>query len=278
MNRINNNDYTSIIPTAILTAYPRILTDIPYSKEIFNELNKEDISKDLLIDKLAPELEARYKLVDRLIKKTSITQIFELASGYSTRGLVFTEDKDVSYVELDLKEVCDRKKKIFNTITTIPNNLHILSGNALDPKDFNKCEKYFDKNKPACVINEGLLRYLSFDEKRIVAKNIYNLLSKHGGVWITCDVTPKKFIENQDKNMPKLNTNISNVSDRNNADWRFEDNKHVKRFFEDIGFNLEFHSFKEVKDELTSTKKLALKDDEIDRLLDSATVVVFRKK
>ena len=278
MNRINNNDYTSIIPTAILTAYPRILTDIPYSKEIFNELNKEDISKDFLIDRLAPELEARYKLVDRLIKKTGITQIFELASGYSARGLVFTENKDVSYVELDLKEVCERKKKIFNTFTTIPSNLHILNGNALDPKDFNKCEKYFDKNKPVCVINEGLLRYLSFDEKRIIAENIYNLLSKYGGVWITCDVTPKKFIQNQDKNMPKLNISISKVSDRNNADWRFENNEHVKKFFEDIGFNLEFHSFKEVKDKLTSTQKLGLKDDEIDRLLDSATVVVFRRK
>jgi hypothetical protein len=43
------------------------------------------------------------------------------------------------------------------------------------------------------------IRYLTFEEKKLVAVNIYNYLKKYGGVWITCDVTPRKFIQKQDE-------------------------------------------------------------------------------
>lgn len=51
-------------------------------------------------------------------------------------------------------------------------------------------QKYFDEDREIAIINEGLLRYLTFEEKKIVATNVYNML-KYNGVWITCDVTPK---------------------------------------------------------------------------------------
>ncbi len=37
---INDNDYKEVSPTAIVTSYPRIFTDIPYEKEIYNWLEK----------------------------------------------------------------------------------------------------------------------------------------------------------------------------------------------------------------------------------------------
>lgn len=33
---INDKEYEGISPTAIVTSYPRIFTDIPYEKEIYN--------------------------------------------------------------------------------------------------------------------------------------------------------------------------------------------------------------------------------------------------
>jgi O-methyltransferase involved in polyketide biosynthesis len=272
-----NDKFEDIMPTATLTAYPRTLTDIPYSKEIYAEISKnQNISLDLIIDKLAPEIEARYKLIDRLIEQNGTTQILELASGYSARGIIFTESKDVKYVEIDLQEVAEQKKKIIEDLGIKHNNLHIESGNALNKLDFDKCQNIFDKNKKVTIINEGLLRYLDFDEKKKVAKNIYNLLSIYGGVWITCDVTPKKFIINQDKNLPNFNKNLINVVSRNNNNWRFENKEHIKTFFKEVGLKvLEFHDYSEVKDELTSPNKLRLKDSEIDPLLESAIVAVM---
>ena len=59
--------FESTIPTAILTAYPRIFTDIPYSNEIYKELEKRTIvTEDLKNQLLAVELESRYKLMDKI--------------------------------------------------------------------------------------------------------------------------------------------------------------------------------------------------------------------
>lgn len=274
---MENKDFTSIIPTAITVAYPRIFTDIPYSNEIFDYLNKEITTKPYISkDILSIELEARYKLIDRLLKNTKIKQILELAAGYSQRGLIFTENDNYRYVELDLEKVTKLKKDLLNNISTIPDNLKIISGDATNNNDFDKCKKIFNPNKNVAVINEGLLRYLDFDEKREVAENVYELLKEFGGVWITSDFTPKKFIKNQDINLPELNKQLSETTDRNNANWRFENKKHVKEFLNDIGFNkIEFHYFNEVKDELTSPQKLKVDNEEVEKLLDDALVAVI---
>src|SRR5699024_244936 len=103
------------------------------------------------------------------------------------------------------------------------------------------------------IINEGLLRYLTFDEKEIVAQNIFDMLVKHGGIWITSDVTPKKFITSQNEALQDFNKNLSTITSRNNLNDRFENIEHVKEFFGKIGFEvIEVHKFKEIKDELFS--------------------------
>lgn len=274
---IDDEEYKSISPTAIITSYPRIFTDIPYEKEIFEWLSKNTTENIILNKMLAPEIEARYKLTNRLLEKNDIKQVLELASGYSSRGLRYAE-KGYKYIEMDLKDVTNNKKQILNSFTKIPENLHILSGNALKIEDFYNCEKYLDKNQKLAIINEGLLRYLTFDEKKIVAENIHNILSKYGGVWITCDVTPKNFIKAQDKNLPNFNKNLSNVSIRNNINDRFENEEHIIKFFGDIGFDVEFHYFKEAKNELSSPDILKISSNEIDKLLEHAMVVVMRTK
>ena len=85
-------NFETISPTAILTSYPRTFTDIPYEKEIYNWLNK-NCNKDVNLNKLlAPEIEARYKLIDKLINKSNINQVLELAAGYSSRGLIYSSN------------------------------------------------------------------------------------------------------------------------------------------------------------------------------------------
>ena len=103
------------------------------------------------------------------------------------------------------------------------------------------------------------------------------MLKKYGGAWITCDVTPKKFIQKQDEQNPTLNDNINNVTSRNNLNDRFEDENHIRTFFGEIGFNTnEIHKFIEVKDELKSFDILGIDKDSCDELLDSALVAVLK--
>ena len=269
-------DFESISPTAILTSYPRIFTDIPYEKEIYDWLSK-NCTDDVKLNKLlAPEIEARYKLTDRLMSKLNIKQVLELAAGYSSRGLIYSK-KGYKYIEMDLEGVCNNKKRLINEIFEMNNNLHIISGNALNIDDYIKCEEYLENNKGLAIINEGLLRYLTFDEKRMVGQNIYNMLKKYGGVWITCDVTPKKFLQKQDEQNPTLNNNLNNVTSRNNLNDRFENEAHIRSFFGEIGFNnIEIHKFIEVKDELKSFEILDMNKDECDELLESGVVAILR--
>lgn len=276
--KINDNDYKEVSPTAIITSYPRIFTDIPYEKEIYNWLENHCNTEVALYKNMAPEMEARYKLINKILDKSNIKQVLELASGYSSRGLIYSK-KGYNYVEMDLESVCQNKKKILKSIDeNIPNNLNIVSGNVLRKSDFDKYQKYFKDNSIA-VINEGLLRYLTFEEKRIVAENVYDLLSKYNGIWITSDVTPKKFIKSQNDALEGFNKNVSNITSRNSLNDRFEDINHVKDFFGDIGFELvEVHKFNEVKDELYSIKKLNIIDEKIEQTLEDAIVVVMKVK
>lgn len=270
------DNFESISPTAILTSYPRTFTDIPYEKEIYKWLS-ENCNEDVKLNKmLAPEIEARYKLTNKILDKLGIKQVLELAAGYSSRGIIYSK-KGYDYVEMDLENVSRNKTKLLNDIESTNDNLHIVSGNALNYDDFKKCEKYFNSSNELVIINEGLLRYLTFEEKKIVATNIYNMLKKYGGAWITCDVTPKKFIEKQDECLPNFNTNLNTITSRNDLKDRFNDIDHIKSFFGDIGFKeIEIHKFIEMKDELKSFEILGIDKSQYDGLLENAIVAIIK--
>lgn len=136
----------------------------------------------MIVDRLAVELEARSKLIDRLLAETGASQVLEIAAGFSSRGLVFTAQPNTQYIELDLPDLAELKTQIVGNIAHIPENLHILGGNALRSSDFDVASQYFSKDKPVAVVNEGLLRYLTFDEKAQVANNNRSLLEQFGGV------------------------------------------------------------------------------------------------
>ena len=274
-----DKEYKEISPTAIVTSYPRTFTDIPYEKEIYKWLENHCKESTTLYKNLAPELEARYKQINKLLDESQIKQVIEIAAGYSSRGLIYSQ-KGYNYIEMDLEGVSKNKKDLLNAIKSdIPSNLKIVTGNALKKDDFNKCKQYLNENEPVAIINEGLLRYLTFEEKRIVAKNIFEILSKYGGIWITSDVTPKKFIASQNEALKGFNNNVTTITSRNNLDNRFEDIDHVKEFFGEIGFEVtEVHKFNEVKSELYSINELNIIDEKIEQTLEDAINVVMKIK
>jgi hypothetical protein len=53
-----------------------------------------------------------------------------------------------------------------------------------------KVESHFHTNVgPIVIVNEGLLRYLTHDQKKIMTKNIKYLLDHLCGCWITLDIS-----------------------------------------------------------------------------------------
>lgn len=284
MDQISNDNYNRIIPTAYLTAYPRTFTDIPYSKEIFaalqqvrQEEGRSILGNDLKVPRLAPELEARYKLINKLLQQFRANQVLELAAGLSTHGLVMAGETGNKYIELDLPDMITMKHKLLNRIATVPTNLQLIPGNALRLTDLSKAITVFNLARPLTIINEGLLRYLSFPEKSQVANNIHMLLKRFGGMWITSDVTPRKFLATQDRvTQPGMNGHIIKMTGKDYTNNMFDDEAHVTRFFGEHGFTVEMHHFNEVQEELTSPIALGISPEETQSLLGTGTVAVMR--
>ncbi len=280
------NQYTKIIPTAWIVAYRRKYSNIPFSSEIFKELDKlreerfSAISDQMLATELSPQYEARHKIIDKYIALNHPNQILEIASGFSSRGLTMAENSNVVYVEFDLPRVIEDKINIVNSILnqlgqTRP-NLYFEKGSALDYDLLFHAVKHF-KKEPITIVNEGFLRYLNFKEKETVAKNIHKLLKIYGGLWITSDITLKKLLKVEEdlKLHKKTIAKIAGIDvDKN----RFEDENQAKAFFENLGFSIERHSFMEVKENLVSPKKLNSSDSTVNKLLDSAVIYIMRVK
>jgi O-methyltransferase involved in polyketide biosynthesis len=230
---------------------------------------------------VAPQFEARHKLLDRLIGQTGIKQVLEIAAGLSTRGLDMTSDGSLTYVELDLPNMMADKRKIVADLQgkdKLPkrSNLFFEDGSAIEIEDFLQAARYFNEDEPIVVMNEGLLRYLNFDEKSTYADNVKALLRKFGGVWITSDISLPKVVYKEDDVMAGRRKKISAITGVNVADNLFKDEEDAKQFFEGLGFEVESHSFLEVIDELTSPAKLDMPRDYVEAINSSAVCFVMR--
>lgn len=284
-----SNDFERIGPTAWMVARRRAFTDIPYSQEIFAALEEyrvergiPDIPEELKTPELTPQFEARYKLVNRLLREYKTQQLLELASGLAPRGLEFSEDPDVTVVEVDLPEVMTQKQEIASTILAAKSglprpNLHLEAGNALNHDDLVRAAKHLDPNKPLSVTNEGLLRYLDFDEKAAVAKNVHELLERFGGgIWVTPDITLRKVMERENDIAKKQNERVKKITGIDIDQNRFDNVDQARTFFENLGFTIERHNFMEVVDELVSPQRLGIQRSEVEATISPAWVFVLR--
>jgi O-methyltransferase involved in polyketide biosynthesis len=283
--------YKKIGPTAWGVAYYRSQAGIKYAQEIFDELDvvvkpadplEIEYLQHIKETKMVPPFEARYKLINRLIVENKSNQILEIASGLSPRGLMMTEeDQSLCYVEVDIPAMAENKRRILRNLfdknkAKPQKNLHIEDGDALYKDSLMSAVRYFE-NEPITVVNEGLLRYMSFDQKAVIAKNIHDLLEKFDGVWITSDITVARMLEGRDEGKlnRKLIQALSGIDVEKNT---FKDVEAAAEFFENTGFAIEKHSFLEAIDELASPKNLYISANETRRLLEHAVIFVMRLK
>ena len=113
--------------------------------------------------------EARYKSITQLIRKSGASQILELASGYSLRGLDLTRSGAIRYVEADLPDVVATKLSLLDDVRQqhgiAASPLHTVTvADALDFEQVRAAAAVFDRGRPLMVLCEGLIGYLTRDE------------------------------------------------------------------------------------------------------------------
>lgn len=191
------------IDSATRMAHARAVVGIPFAKEIWQTMDNEYAGrKDIFPDnpnditaqhwEIIAMYEARYRTSTNMLMDSGVSQILELASGMSPRGIDFCmADPNTTYVEMDLPEQVGQKLRVLEKVMGekgIPGNLHVLGGDATSKDDFNNALKCFDMTKPIVIMFEGLLVWLKTKQRGQVMENVKNALTQFGGACITSDI------------------------------------------------------------------------------------------
>jgi O-methyltransferase involved in polyketide biosynthesis len=250
--------------------------DIPFAKEIWAILQKsggissEDMIRATRGTFMYPFMEARYLMTDLEIAKSGADQIFELASGLTPRGIAMTASPTIMYVEFDLPDKLEEKKKIIDQLVAEGNiaprnNLYLESGDVTDTTNFERASRHFT-NRPVAVVCEGLLRYVSPTDRKALADNIHTLLKKYGGIWTTPDAeffdpekTPEEEKKRFEERFEKLGYDV-----RPNL---FKDAEDAEMFFRECGFDVAKYPAISMIDKLVLPKRMGLKKEDVIRCL-----------
>jgi O-methyltransferase involved in polyketide biosynthesis len=284
--------HNKISPLAKCVAYLRTFSDVPFSREIAHSSDAkkaflETFGNDTkLLSRAAPLVEARYKAVDYLLMQHSVRNILEIASGLSPRGLAFTQDSRVQFVEADLGDIIQQKEIMARNIIRDSgvqhvNNLHFITANALNKEELMNALGSFEIAKKMAVVHDGFLPYLTRDEKSRFASYVRTILSIHGGLWIHADVSMKTRYKEVLKEQGVLKSAMHTISvliDRDMETNAFEDEEDATTFFKGCGFRVERIPLSSIVGELSSAKKLRVSDDEVRNLLSMSYAWVLQPK
>jgi len=250
--------YSKISPTAGLTAYHRSFSDIPFASEVAREGKVTEIAGTLLqqTDKItgmfsSVALELRYKAINQALQRGGFNQVLEIACGFSPRGLDIAANGG-RYVGTDLPGIGGVVFPVLRKIALregiSPDNLRYQAADALQEEGLKRAAGFFHGRRFA-ICNEGLLPYLSLEEKRQVATYIRKLLEPGGGSWITPDIAYHELIfeklgtqKSGNDITDEANKRLERVKDMTGRDFRanyFSNEQEARDFFEEVGFVVE---------------------------------------
>jgi O-methyltransferase involved in polyketide biosynthesis len=270
-------DFSRISVTALGPALARgEYTDIPWAKEVLaclrmkGSILTEGQWSNRVAHDYAPFLESRFKAVNRILETQGAAQILELAAGLSPRGMDFARG-DVVYVEADLAESIALKREVVTAVLgQVPANLILCAASVLNRSELAVCCSEFT-HRPVAITTEGLLRYLTFEEKTQLAANVREILSRYGGIWITTDIHLRQWSQryrgpiNRETETERLGRDL----DPN----YFDDLDHARTFFEGCGFQVESRPLLEgIRDHVISWPQAS--DDLVSELNNRRTFIL----
>ncbi len=240
--------------TAKVSAYYRKFSDIAFAAEVaaligadeaFAEIAREHALEPDKLTFYAPMFEARYKSITQLIAESGATQILELASGYSLRGLDLTATGSLHYVETDLPEVVATKRELLDDVRRrhdiAPRPLHVvMAADVLDLGQLQRAAAGFDRGRPLVILCEGLVGYLTREETGCLTRNVHRLLGEFtGGTWIVPDFAFKTEIGSLPPERIRLREAITGVTARQLDASAFEDGDELAAFLRGVGFAMQ---------------------------------------
>ncbi|MGE0323757.1 MAG: class I SAM-dependent methyltransferase [Polyangiaceae bacterium] len=181
-------------PTAHYTAYAWFRLGMPYAEWFKTETGARLFwslrfgvewvtSVTQSVPRLIDYLELRHRSIDHTLARLGPDRVVELGAGLSRRGVTWALDHGVDYVEVDLPQMIDAKKRLLLRFpkairSTLDERLSLLSADVLAP-DFEAwlAERLEGSQRPV-VIAEGLLGYFDTGERQRLASAIAGALRR----------------------------------------------------------------------------------------------------
>ncbi len=141
---------------------------------------------------LRHSLVQRHVMIDRVLIEEGARHVLELAAGLSRRGLTFSADAGVNYVELDRAAVIAKKRELLargevGRAALARSNWRLLEGDVADAPLLDLAPG--GKGEPLHVVVEGLFMYLDGPAQRALWTRLRRLFEGRSGA-LVFDLVP----------------------------------------------------------------------------------------
>lgn len=236
-----------VFPTAFMTIRNFAeQTNIPYATELYDAFYEKMGFKK---GEYEPEtidtphfLELRYLSTEKVLREASekgdIGQVLELASGFTPHSIsVCNSMPQVQrYIENDFEVNTKVKQKVVNELVGgIP--VRFCPGNILDAETWKKFEENLI-DEPVAIFAEGLMMYLSEEERMKLLENVKKLLEKRGGFFMHEDILKYHPELKENPRFARITNKLKSVSKNTALDEKFTQ-EGVTQFYESMGFVVE---------------------------------------
>lgn len=142
---------------------------------------------------IATVSEILYERANDLIIEEHNPTVLDLACGYSPRVLVMAP-RGYTYIGADLPGVADQLAAKRSEL--IPDDPTLFAGyRCLDVTDLPAMESLLGGlREKMTIVTQGLLTYLTLDQKQELMKGIHSLLEREGGCWVIPDAHPDRML------------------------------------------------------------------------------------
>ena len=183
-----------------------------------------------------------------------------------------SQDKDISYVESDLSGVNEEKCKLIEALRAKYDlidfgNHQIVTANALERSDLEAATAHLKRDQPLIVVNEGLILYLTAEERSALAGNVHYLLSQFaGGAWITPDFTTRQLADEVSEHRKRLRKAILGATERNLQGAAFDSEQSISDFIGEHRFTGTCTFQTDEVSNLVSPERLGISAEIVERL------------
>ena len=263
----------------MLIAHLRRFTDIPFAEEIAIAADAATVARKILgtgeVDaearRHAAFAEARYKCIIAALERLGLDQVVEFGSGLAFRAAAMASA--TRYVDTDLPAIIAEKRRIVAAIPALRERLAgrsvaFVAADILSFEDVDQALHGLDAARPVGLVHEGLLGYLTLEEKGVVAANLRRALERHGGAWVTPDLATRSDMEEharKDANAHRHKAAVTRTTGRDFAANAFANDAHIEAFFADHGLQVDSRPQVDGSFELSALRTFDLPDNYLDQ-------------